>query len=229
MSSAETIQALPETRHLTANNMINTRLFLVDELDVVLRRPLSEQYIADEDIVESDTQFAKLLMDLEENYGIETAGMMQMKATKPGETSANVFVGAQKVEGVSIGERPEQVPEDKVRQCIQEILRYYLDMTNHGGSYLSDLRPQNCMYGKIDGEPDPSIYFMDFDPSFQDTTKGDSPPYQLDNNVRGIVMGDLVRSIETLERSYGENYADLRQALEELKATQKYRGEPYYS
>ncbi|HET7529006.1 MAG TPA: hypothetical protein VFJ84_02140 [Candidatus Saccharimonadales bacterium] len=201
-----------------ADYSLRTPLYTVIGKNLVLRRPLTPQELqepskmrAEMTVTEHDKRFAELLADLQEKYGIKSP---KMSSYIDGPT---VFIEGQWVEGKNLSDEAADIPVLVIRHALQSIINYYLEATRNGGDYLTDLRPSNIMYGRIDGDTEDHLYFIDLEPRWASNKPGNPLPVRGEFELAEPELMFLLHEGKTRD----ENWVDLKERFEELKSLQE--------
>ena len=166
------------------------RLYQAPDLpDLVLRRPMPKESFGEEIIIEGDAKFAQLLIDLDEKYGIKTPKMSMLEAEDFTSEKNMIFVGSQKVSGKNLFYNASKIPVEVVEKAVRAIINYYQDAKKNGGDYITDLTPENIMYGRLSTDSQDELYFIDLDPYFVSSIDDDAS--SLDDNVQQRVFSQL--------------------------------------
>jgi len=194
-----------------------TTLYRVIGENHVLRRPHTSQELLepikkDQNLTraESDKHFAQLLIELEDKYGIRTP---RMSMYRDGQT---VFIEGQWVEGKNLSDDAPQLPLPILRQAAESIINYYIDATKNGGDYLTDLRPSNIIYGRLNGDTEDHLWFVDIEPRWATNNAGDPLPVKREFLLAEPELMFLLHEGKTR----GGDWTDLQQKFEELKSLQ---------
>lgn len=192
-----------------ADYSIRTPLYTVMGKDTVLRRPLDISELSKTEI-ERDRQFAKLLMRLDEGYGIQSPGMAIYK------DGTTAFIEGRWVEGRNVSDQAAEIPASAVKHAIESVIDYYRQATLRGGPYLTDLRPSNMIYGRTAEDTEDHLYFIDLEPLWANGGPGvPISPVHMDR-----ILPELWLLIQEGVRN-GQDWGDLSSALTDLESLQK--------
>jgi hypothetical protein len=174
--------------------------------------------------------FTRLALDLQDRYAIETPGISVMMVDKGPVAGNQPYVGAGRLEGVTFSrdgfpsaykkDEPPHIPPETIRQAYQAMLDYYADVvTGDGDYYLTDLRPQNLMYGRLQPDEAEKLYFIDVDP--QTIARSyDQVPHKL-NEMALAAVKDIGWFLDHSASRYGQDFDDLKMMQAAILASQR--------
>lgn len=158
----------------------------------------------------------KLFCELDERYGVRVP-RMEFVIGRHGERpdSDALYTIADKVEGEQLSHlSPENMAalQDKIEDALVSFAAYYRDKYNQGGTYLNDPNPFFQMrYGRTQGEPRDSLYFIDVDPYYSSVDR--HRPDDGENNDFVQAVEEVFEAIQRVERIIHRPLVRAREAL----------------
>lgn len=163
----------------------------------------------------------KALHEELETFGLFVPPRLYLFGSRHRDGTSQGLIVARAVDGddvLSVLER-RTIPVAVVDGLCQALLDYYDAKYRHGGLRLSDLKPEQFVYGAIDGVQ--GLWMVDLDPGFVEAERETTDARKLASLHWRVA--DVVTMIVSAERLCGEQLSEARRRLEELLATGMFR------
>ena len=154
------------------------------------------------------------LLRLDTDYGLSTPGLGLAREII--DDQVQLFLVTPRVEGFSFTNQMSEVPETAATTAFASMLRYHQDFLHKDGVYLDDVRLPQLIYGRIEGDTESRVYFVDVEQQAYEVTRRErenSAGLQDHGSFTALVAA---RGISLLEASYNKEFTDLRKQTGQL-------------